>query len=175
MQNCYQSENETIWQHCQNVSMTYFKLLEAPDLFPLPDFIKENFELIKENQLDQNIVRDYLEWHDCGKPFCRVEENGKIKFPGHAKVSRELFIQAGGSLESAELIGLDMLFHTSSAKSLLELQLDKKTMYTLMLSAWASLFSNAQMFGGFGSENYKIKRSQMLARCKCYINAKYEI
>lgn len=164
MQACLQSPEETIWDHCQSVSNSYFNLLQNPN--QLPAIIQANWDFILRNQADPNVVKDYLEWHDCGKPFCITDSSGRISFPDHAAVSEKMFTDAGGKAESARLIGLDMVFHITKPAEILDLDLDTNTMATLMLSAWAALFANAAMFGGRESESFKIKQSQLIARCK---------
>lgn len=170
MQNCWQSPQETVWQHCQNVSRIYLDLMQNPDKYSLPSVIRNNFQKIQANQAPSQIVRDYLEWHDCGKPYCATTIEGRTSFPNHAAISKDLFLRAGGNPESAKLIGLDMLFHTTKPAEMKNLTLDTPTLFTLMMSGWAALFSNAQMFGGFESESYKIKASQMTSRCKKILN-----
>lgn len=168
MQRCHQSPDETIWQHCQSVAGTYFDILQHPDKHPLPEIIRQKWNLIIANQIDSGVVRQYLEWHDCGKPFCETVSNGRTSFPNHAAISERMFREAGGSDEAARLIGLDMIFHLTKPSEILEqtATLDRRTLCTLMLSAWAAIFANAKMFGGADSESFKIKQSQLIARCK---------
>lgn len=168
METCYQSANETVWQHCQSVAKTYFDLLEHPDKYPLPPIIRDNFEYIRQHQVPPGIVRQYLEWHDCGKPACATLINGRQSFPNHAEVSQRVFREAGGDDAAARLIGLDMVFHITKPAEIVAqtASLDTTTVMTLMLAAWASIFANAEMFGGTDSESFKIKASQLTSRCK---------
>lgn len=165
---CKQSQNETVWEHCQSVSRTYADLIShGATSERLPKIIRDNLDLILSNQIDRKIVKDYLEWHDCGKPFCAtVMPDGRTSFPNHAAISKKLFIEAGGNAESANLVGLDMIFHIAKCNEIMALGLSAQTLYTLMLSAWAAIFANAGMFGGVESESFKIKVSQLTARCK---------
>ncbi len=164
MKNCNQSKNETIWQHCNSVWEQYCYLLE--DQSKLPPTIKDNFTQLVANQYPINIVQPYLCYHDCGKPYCITEKEGKVSFPNHVNISAKLFREAGGNILSAQLIELDMIFHLEKADDILAKNLESKTLATLMLSAWAAIFANAQMFGGEESESFKIKKSQLTSRCK---------
>lgn len=170
MEECHQSAHETVWQHCQSVAKTYFSILETPEKFQLPPIIKDNWNRLTQNQADPAIVREYLTWHDCGKPACVSLVDGRISFPNHAEVSENLFRKAGGNPESAKFIGLDMVFHlvkpSQVAADLQSLKLTTIETMTLLLTAWAALFSNAEMFGGTNSESFKIKYSQLTARSK---------
>lgn len=167
MKDCQQSPTETVWEHCQKVSQTYFDLLQHPSKYSLPKIIQDYWQHLIQHQESPEIVRNYLEWHDCGKPFCQnIDEQGRAHFPNHAEVSQNLFLQAGGHPKAAEYIGLDMVFHLTKPAEISKLGLDVQTQATLILTAWAALYSNAEMFGGQDAENFKIKHSQMTARCK---------
>ena len=115
-----------------------------------------------------DVVGEYLRWHDCGKPLCRVDTDGKMSFPNHAAVSKQAFLNAGGDCGVASLIGLDMVFHSTKPADICRTAagLEVGVVATLVLTAWAAVFANADMFGGIGSEGFKIKVSQLTARCK---------
>lgn len=103
-------------------------------------------------------IRPYHIFHDCGKHYCRtVDEEGKQHFPNHAQVSYDKWMEVFGSENIGWYILNDMAFHTLSGESLIHIINDARAP-TLLLTAWAELHANAQMFGGIDSTSFKIKR-----------------
>lgn len=116
-------------------------------------------------------IRCYHIYHDCGKPFCRtVDEDGRQHFPDHAQVSVRTWLEAGGSESISWYVSHDMDFHTLKGEELRELLADERAP-TLLLTAWAELHANAQMFGGVESTSFKIKRKFLERNTKDLYNA----
>lgn len=107
--------------------------------------------------------------HDCGKPLCReVDEDNRVHYPEHAKISYEqikrLFPE---EIDLQYLVLHDMDFHTLKPNELKELA-ESKYGFSLYLTAWAELLANAQMFNGFDSVSFKIKRKHLVKCMKLF-------
>ena len=115
-------------------------------------------------------IRSYHIFHDCGKPYCRTVDNeGRQHFPNHAQVSYEKYLEVFGNQEIAWFILNDMAFHTLKGDDLKPILSDPRAP-TLLLTAWAELHANAQMFGGIDSTSFKIKRKFLEKNTKAFIN-----
>ncbi len=116
--------------------------------------------------LPDHITDEYQIFHDCGKPFClEIGEDGKRRYPGHAEKSAEIWMaleDRGNNAETiADLMRHDMDFHTMRGEEISELW-NCYLAPTLYFTAWAELYANAQMFGGFDSDSFKIKRKRLI-------------
>jgi hypothetical protein len=101
-----------------------------------------------------------------GKPYViQYDENGKAHYPNHSEKSYELYCERFGHDKFADMIRLDMGFHTFKDEQLIELC---KSPYAkdLYATAWAELYANAQLFGGFESDSFKIKRKKLIKALK---------
>lgn len=106
---------------------------------------------------DDDIIRLYQIYHDCGKPFCReVDEQGRTHFPCHAEKSKEVWLQYSSDREVAELIGMDMDIHLLKDDDCLEFS-QRPQAALLLLTGLSEVHSNAAMFGGIDSTSFKIK------------------
>lgn len=106
-------------------------------------------------------LKDYQVYHDIGKPLCRtVDEQGRQHFPNHAQVSYEAWIKAGQDPNTGWFILHDMDFHTMKGDELKSIINDSRAI-DLLLTAWAEIHANAQMFGGIDSMSFKIKRKHL--------------
>ena len=116
--------------------------------FKLPQWFLDNHHFIINNIEDWNTIQCYNVWHDCGKPFCRFEdESGKQHFPNHANKSKEIFDSAFPNNEKiAQLIELDMIMHTEKYEAIMSRNLPIKTLFTLLITAFAEIHANADMF-----------------------------
>lgn len=159
MVDCYQSAGQNMLEHGLSVWKYTQKLInsDTSDMI-LPQWY-DNFktELINNLHNLENI-RLYNIYHDNGKYLCKiVDSNGKAHYPNHADVSKLNWLNHGGSDLVANLIGLDMIFHTETKEQIQARNLDKKDLATLLLTALAELHANAEMFGGTESTSFKIK------------------
>lgn len=108
--------------------------------------------------LEQSLtqIKNYLIYHDCGKPFClSIDEKGQ-HFANHAQVSAHTFSQYFNEQQITQLIADDMLCHITKPKDF-ESIINNPNIEILLCSALAELHSNALMFGGFDSDSFKIK------------------
>lgn len=110
------------------------------------------------NQLpSEETLAIYMIFHDCGKPYCRIEdEEGKAHFPDHAKMSETIWLESGGSPEAARLMGMDMDIHLLKGDDLEEFAARKEAA-TLLIAGLCEIHANAQMFGGIESTSFKMK------------------
>lgn len=166
MQETLQTEGQSVFDHCMSVSMYIENImndtLDVKTIKNIPNWYYEYKSLIKENSYSKEILMEYASWHDCGKPFCvELDEHKKQHFPNHAKKSKEIYNLVNEHNEKteiiSELIEHDMLFHSESIDSIMNLNLSKQTICSLILSSLSAILSNAQMFGGYDSDSFKIK------------------
>lgn len=175
MKNTEQMQGLSVYEHGISVRKAYQDLiqnLENNEEY-LEPIVKELYGLLKGKIYDKDIVYRYQEFHDCGKPFClTIDSDGKRHFPDHAKVSakiwREIF---PGENKIAELIAHDMDFHVLKGEELDKLWL-KDYAPTLYFTAWAEIIANSQMFGGFESTSFKIKKKKLIQAGKRFKNIK---
>jgi len=170
MASCEQAPGLNMLQHGQAVHEHYKQLIaeleagthESKELQAL-------YEQLKHNLPPPETLKRYHIYHDCGKHLClTIGPDGKRRFPGHAEASARQFsnIFPDDGFTKA-LIARDMDFHCLRGDDLLRLW---KSPFApiLYFTAWAEINANAEMFGGRGSESYKIKRSRLIQAGKKY-------
>lgn len=171
MKKCYQFKDIDMYEHGLMVNREYTNLISSlndgllSEVFP-PDLI----EIFKEKELvDYDIMTKYQILHDCGKPLCKeVDDEGKIHYPNHAKVSFDQINKLYPNEEELKFLVLhDMDFHTLKPKELIEIA-ESKYGFSLYLTAWSELIANAQMFNGFDAVSFKIKRKQLIKCLKLF-------
>lgn len=173
MKNCPQTEGQSVLQHGFSVKNYLFDLINhlktGSNLkynWVLPDWVYENKELILQSLPDEQTLKLYTIFHDCGKPFClQIDENGKRHFPDHANVSYQIFKQIFNNDVAADLIKHDMLIHITKSENTIEFC---KTPYflTLLVTGLAEIHSNSNMFGGLKSQSFRIKHKSITQRGK---------
>jgi hypothetical protein len=180
----YQDINskQTILQHGISVWFKFKKLISHLNTnsnneyqYPIPGWIIEHKDSIL-SKIQNNIsdIRTYLIYHDCGKPFClTTDENGR-HFTNHAKISKETFLNHSTNQFIANLIGNDMLCHTTKPKDYQSI-LHFENIEILLCSALAELHSNAIMFGGFDSDSFKIKFKNLNKLGSRILNEKHKL
>ena len=169
MEETEQTKCLNLYQHGQQVWFYLNKILKHDyEGMKLPKWYTDHSEFIHKNLFNRELLKIYAIWHDIGKTETLQidEETGRRRFPGHAEASKRIWLQLGGNQEIAELMGLDMIFHTETAEQILARNLDKRILCTLMISALAELHANAEMFGGIQSESFCIKFKKLEQRAK---------
>lgn len=164
MAKCEQTTGWSVLDHGESVWSYTQKLLNKDFAgFRVPNWLTENYDEILANLHDVEIIKEYNIYHDCGKPYClTVDEDGKRHFPNHAEVSKNTYMalpvgHIPSHLTVANLIGWDMVLHTATAEEIQALNLNKKDLNTLLITALAEIHSNASMFGGIESISFKQK------------------
>lgn len=121
----------------------------------LPDWIYD--ERLWDQLLDHQTIRSYHIYHDCGKPFCRtIDDEGRQHFPNHENISADVWLHIDGDRQIADLMRMDMDIHRLRADGIDEFA-SRKEAATLLITGLCELHSNARMFGGISSTNFKIK------------------
>lgn len=170
MKNTYQGK-QTIYEHGESVRDHLFDLL---DHLRLGTPLKYEWKIPKwafsiallEKLLDDETLRLYTLYHDCGKPDCRqVDPDGKVHFPNHAEVSADVWKQETNSLfyKVENLIRMDMKVHTMKADEIPEF-IKRPEAVSLLFAALAEIHANAELFGGIESTSFKIKWKQVNKR-----------
>lgn len=189
MDKCEQTKGQSVLEHGQNVLEHYCELENITCAWRLPDWFSIYNQELKSNCHPDFITYAYLRCHDCGKPACRtVDADGKIHFPNHAEVSKQTFLSCDyprlhlspeEKLIVANLIGWDMVIHTSTAEEIqnyLDNVWDIQDACTLLLAAISELHSNARLFGGTDTNSFKAKLKTLDRRgnqiCKHYFKEK---
>lgn len=172
MQQCPQTDTQSVYQHGISVkehTFTLIQMLQSGELYSgwiLPDWFFQYRQQILARLLPLDIIEEYTVYHDCGKPYCLIyDDQGKKHFPNHAEVSYQTWLTVGGNELSAKLMKMDMLIHTIKANDLDEF-IQHPEAITLIVSGLAEIHSNAKMFGGIDSTSFKIKWNQINKRGK---------
>lgn len=170
MQNCNQTETQSVYQHGISVKEHIFDLIlyletgKISDGWRLPSWIIEYKSQLLLNILPLDIIEEYTIFHDAGKPYCLfIDESGKKHFPNHAEVSYYKYLEVGGSKEVANLIRMDMMIHTMKAADIEEF-IKHPEAITLLLVGLSEVHSNSKLFGGIESDSFKIKWKQINKR-----------
>jgi hypothetical protein len=167
MSGCFQTENQTVFQHGLSVWEHTKKIISGQfEGFILPDWLIENHAEIVNDLHDVDEIKFYNIYHDCGKPFCLVEDEKGRHFPDHANVSAEIAFQLTRNAVIKRLVESDMSLHSETLEQCLERNWSRKDFYTLLITAFAELHSNAKMFGGTESVSFKIKWKKVNQRGK---------
>lgn len=164
MRACFQFQDMDMLQHGQSVRAWYEDLRDLvihggppESRFRLPGWFFHPLVAEAIGSVEDNVMRLYQVYHDCGKHLCRtVDADGRQHFPDHELYSRQRWLDLGGSDEVAELIGRDMEAHRLGAGDCVAFA-SRPYAIPLLLTALAELHSNAQMFGGISSTSFKIK------------------
>lgn len=178
MNNTFQFENITIYQHGEMVHNSYLQFINALSNND-EDYLKkwtngfsdEDILFLLDNQYDIETMKEYHLYHDCGKPYCKtIDENGKQHFPNHASISKKIYQKYFNNNLIASLIENDMQFHTLKGDELFSwLNANKdnrKFLASLHLTAWSEIISNSSMFGGEESISFKIKKKVLIKSFK---------
>lgn len=176
MLSCEQSPGFSVYKHGLSVAEYFSDLVEENPSFKwkLPDWFVKSKDKILGNLHPRETIHKYLLFHDCGKPFCRTVEDGKVHFPNHAEVSAQIWQSVGGSTDVGKLIRNDMVFHTANAEEITNKfnEWSIQDACTLLCAAFAEVHSNANMFGGHESTSFKMKWKHLDRRgkllCKHY-------
>lgn len=162
MKNCEQTAGQSVWDHGISVHQ-YFKRIIAGDTegMRIPDWFNQHRDKIIANLHVTQVIHDYTVYHDCGKPYCRVEDvEGKVHFPDHANVSARTYLDATEDPLVSNL--------TASADEIAKLcvEWDVEDAMTLLVAALAEIHSNARLFGGIESVSFKSKWKNWERRSK---------
>lgn len=171
MRGCEQMPGLTVLQHGLMVRDHYRDMMDhlrygTPLRFAwrLPDWIRN--PLLLEDLPSDEAMAKYHVFHDCGKPACRtVDEDGRQHFPDHAAVSRRIWMEAGGSEDVADLIGMDMDVHLLKGEGV-DAFATRPEARALLLTALSEVHANASLFGGIESVGFKMKAKHVAKRGK---------
>lgn len=171
-----QTIGQTILAHGLDVSKHYLDLhhwivndAELKLDWDLPSWLQENKKQFAQRLISLQVAQTYQVFHDCGKPYClSIDSEGKKHFKNHAALSKETWLNVGGSCDVGDLIGMDMDIHTIKAENVKEFA-NRTQSATLLLTGLAEVHSNAKMFGGRQSDSFKIKRKRLEQRGKTII------
>lgn len=162
-----------VWHHFQSL-INYLQKDNSIYQIPIPNWLeKYKYILLKKCLPHLEQIKNYLIYHDCGKPYClEIDNNGKRHFPNHSQISKEYFLKYSNNKFIAELISKDMLCHITKPKDF-ERLIYEENIEILLLSALAAIHSNSTMFGGLESDNFKIKLKNLEKLGTRILNAKY--
>jgi hypothetical protein len=144
-----------VWQHGKDCCDMLDRILGGEKL-PRMDKISWLKDAIEQfpQELSQDIYT-YLLFHDIGKT---TTHDGQGHYPGHAAESARIWRQIDGRDNIARWMESDMVMHSGSREEAYVLQ-DR---HILRLTALTECYSNAEMFGGFESDSFKIKLKKLI-------------
>lgn len=171
MRTCMQFRTQNVLEHGEAVYARYQVLLAHAREGRLPDgwrqpkwWTPEAAQLLAQAQPSDAIMSNYLRYHDCGKPFCRSQdEQGRQHFPNHAAISAQLWESLGGHPDEVWLMAHDMLLHTGTAEECATIH-GHRLAPALMFAALSEIHANADMFGGIETDSFKAKAKQLERR-----------
>lgn len=170
MQRCPQTQNQSVLEHGFSVNRHLRDLAsDQPKLdWKLPPWWDDYRAKLLAAAHTWQVMDHYTVYHDCGKPYCLIEDERGLHFPDHAETSKNIYLSLEGDPTVAGLIGWDMVLHTATAKELDDYLKcwSKQDAATLLLSAISEIHSNAAMFGGIDSLSFKIKWKRLRKRGK---------
>jgi hypothetical protein len=174
MRNCEQTSGLSVLEHGLQVAK-YFEDLRSHIVcgtplkyeWKIPEWVVDKD--LWSRLLPLDVVREYQIYHDCGKPFCmEKDEQGRVHFPEHARVSGELWKHMGRNERAGRLIEQDMDVHLLKAIGTEDFS-KRDNAVTLLLTGLSEVHANASMFGGIESVSFKIKYKQINKRGKAII------
>lgn len=146
-------------QHGQLVHEKYKELVTSSGNDKIDKFIDK----IRYKLPPPEVLKSYHVYHDCGKHLClEIDDWGRRHFPNHADVSSRQYAHIFPEDKfTAILIAKDMDFHTKRGEELCALC---KSPFApiLLLTAFAEINANADIFGGHQSDSYKIKFKRLM-------------
>ncbi len=172
MSKCPQTETQSVLDHGNSVwGFTQRILNKDFEGMKIPEWFSDNFLYIIKNIHPMGVIEEYNILHDCGKPFClEYDAAGKRHFPNHAAVSKSVYLELDDSrIEVGNLIGYDMVLHSSTAEEIQQIGLCREDAFTLLITAFAEIHSNASMFGGIDSISFKCKWKTLDKRGKMFL------
>jgi len=180
MSACEQTKGMTVLEHGELVYKYYNDLMRhlRDDYllelgWLLPEWIYRHKDLILSKVYDDDIMKAYQIYHDCGKPYCRtVDIEGKQHFPDHAAKSFEVWDHIFGRVEDpivGTMIRQDMDIHCLKGEGVDEFA-SRPQAVSLMLTGLSEVHANASMFGGMESTSFKIKWKQIDKRGRQVLN-----
>lgn len=175
MQACPQTSQQFVFEHGMGVwNHLQELLLYLRSDHPLdetrwrkPEWLDIYGERLISGIWDDETLKSYTVFHDCGKPRCRtVDDLGRQHFPNHAEVSYKTWLSVSDDLKVANLIRRDMEIHTLKGDSIVAFCENPRDAISLLLVGLCEVHSNAAMFGGVGSDSFKIKWKHLNKRGK---------
>lgn len=184
MKTTNQTEGQTVYQHGKDVSERQKELFEY---FLYDIALKNQYRnsiifrdlniklLIKKNIESKKLWKIYTYglYHDCGKYLCQNRDEKGQHFPNHENVSYKLWMEEEKDEFIGELIKNDMIIHRSNKIELEQniKNMDKDKKLILIITSIAEIHSNAEMFGGINTENFKIKFGKLEKNIKTIIKS----
>lgn len=150
--------NGSVWEHCQQVEERFNQLINHEGDWPRLERCRwlEGALPLPDGLLPE--LRIYCRYHDIGKPICHIETDRKHQYPDHANVSADIWAKIDGRERITRWIRNDMAVHTLTQEefqSIPDWQLHR-------LVGLAEVYANAEMFGGFESDQFKIKLKKVI-------------
>jgi hypothetical protein len=169
MKACEQTKGMNVLEHGSMVHYYYTDLMdhltnadELEYVWKIPSWVYDNSNTIIEECCQKDTMKEYMELHDCGKPYCHiVDDDGKRHFPNHATVSHEVYCKLFPEKKIiAQLIRMDMDVHCLKGEDVEKFS-QHILAISLLISALCEIHANASMFGGIESTSFKIKWKQI--------------
>ena len=164
MRACEQTKGLNMLEHGQSVH-AHYKLLDERLESGQHDceILQQLWAKFGHTLPPPSVLERYHVYHDCGKHLClHTDCDGRRHFDDHASWSAKqyahIFPEDGFT---KHLILHDMDFHVLRGDDLRNLW---KSPFApiLYFTAWAEIYANAEMFGGQGSESFKIKKARLI-------------
>lgn len=151
--------NASVWVHCQQVEERFNQLISNQGEWPRLErvgWLQAALSSLPNGSVPE--LQVYCRYHDIGKPMVHQVIDGKNHYPNHANVSADIWSKIDGRERIATWIRNDMAIHTLTQE-----EFQKIPDWELhRLVGLAEVYANAEQFGGFESEQFKIKLKKVI-------------
>lgn len=145
------------YAHGVSVNNWYKHLVAEPQIINNDNVISwfKTYEPLPE-------IEKYHFNHDIGKPYViEYDTEGRAHYPNHSQKSYDVYTELYGLDVYALLIKSDMIFHSATMEEIQQYCRSSLAVHSYA-TAWAEIFSNAELFGGIESTSFKIKKKKLL-------------
>lgn len=179
MKNTWQVvDRQSVYDHCLSVQSRAMELLDHLDglemqsKWVLPPWWEKYRSILKLHLCHREEIKRYTFYHDCGKPLVAERSGSKMVFKGHEYFSSAVYSSfLKRDRRVIRMIAQDMDLHRSRAEDIPDL-ISRKEIITLLFVAICEVHSNAELFGGFDSDSFRIKLKKIYSRGKAILEHK---
>lgn len=151
----------TVWNHGKQVTEKFLDLINNNYKdWPRIDSVKWLPEALAL-PLGYSIqdIETYCLFHDIGKTITWDKEG---HFPNHAMASANIWTQLDSRKHIAQWMANDMAIHTCTQEEFAKIP----NSHIHRLVGLAEVYANAEMFGGYDSDSFKIKLKKVIRNGK---------
>lgn len=144
MKDCNYATGVNAWDHGQLLRMAYLDLVNRTwerGTMRVPNWFSSHYHFIQSTQMPDQVLRDYLGFHNCGRAYCPDACNStEMYLPGQESHSHALFSEAfPGKVVAGALIKHHGLFLRESMAEISTHKLPGIVLLTLLVTNLAEI------------------------------------